>query len=255
LGVLFGRESWLGVPTGIGVVLYAVAIALIAAFILGDLGWFLFCIGFVPLLSHQKNRHQPSSASPRPTFRQTWALATTNPFALSTVNRMDSVDSLAPIPTPDASFGVEIMLRRKERITGGDLGVVVFSEGWLVYEGRTTAFSLAPAHVRKVWPGTTAWTLYLTEGQRLTLVSYDPGWREAIERWTASPGPPGLSRLPPLAPNVIVRLRTPGYLHLGAAILAGVGLASIFASGGFVGVAVLALLLFALGSLIAWRRR
>lgn len=259
LGVLLGHERWLGLPAGLGLTLYSAMVFLVASPLPKDWGLALLAVAFIPFVSARKDYREPRAAAPRFGFRETMALVTKNPLALFfAASPMDGVADLVPLPTPDTAYGVEITLRKGERITGGDLGVVVFSEGWLVYEGRTTAFSLSPADVRKWWPDLPTWTIRLPEGQSLTLRSHDPGWSEAMRAWLDVPPPTGLSRLPPLTPNPIRRLRVAGYFHLGAAVLAGAALASFASKAGFRGALVfgtLTLLLYAIGAFLAWRRR
>lgn len=245
---------------------YTAVVVLVSIRFSHSFGQVLLFATLMPVLSGRKEYRAPEMVGPRRGPRRTLTQIRAHPLALFvTKNRLDGVADLVPLPSPDAFYGVEITLRHGEtitggeRITGGDLGVVAFSEGWLVYEGLGTAFSLAPADVRKSWPGSTDWTLDLSEGQRLTLQSYDLGWAKAIRAWIDAPSPAGLSRLPPLEPSPIRRLRPAGYLHLAGSVAGGSAVAAWIAYASVrdtLLLGILALVLWLFGLLAAaWGRR
>lgn len=261
LGTLYGRDRWLGLPVGLWV---AFASALACVVQLGlPRGWppILLFLLFPLLYSVRKFDHPPEGRPPLPKpkgVRERLARLFFTPIG----DPEAAFLPLEPRPSPGPCFYVEIALQRGRRTTGGDLGIVAFSDGWLVYEGQTTAFALSPQDVQKATREAMGWALRLPDDQALTLLIHgNAEWEYEIARWLREPPPDGLSRLPPLAPNRVHRLRRAGQHQAGAYMVAGLGLGgalvrwlhhkpNLDAAHGIL--ALFTLALFAAGSVFAW---
>lgn len=256
LGVHFGRERWGGLPVGLCVVGYAAFAEVTVRLVAHPWGVSLLVGFLLPLFKTDRKDYDPPRDVPIPPSPD-WGNALLR--RLMGPSRYAGVEALAPDPSPSPGFPVVITLERGRRTTGGDVGIVAFSEGWLVYEGNATAFALSPADAARVGREGRSRMLSLPEGQRLSLKSYEEGWEAAFEAWLADEAPSGVSRLPPLLPNRIRILRAAGRLQVGACTVLGFGLGAAFTGSAAVLVVLatfstFAAILYVAGMLAARRR-
>jgi len=126
--------------------------------------------------------------------------------AKSFVSRPLPIETLLTLPSPVPQFPCRVEISKGGTMPGSDIGIVMFVDSWLHYEGHRTSFALRPCDVS------------LRSGDRLNLkemgvVDFDPhDWLAAggilepdlkkrfvanLESWMRSGPPAGEPLLPP----------------------------------------------------------
>ncbi len=189
------------------------------------------------------------------TFGAPWPVVALVAGIVATVTVMrPGAHAHAALPTlgEDAAFPVTMELRTGWKRTGFENGWLGFADGWLVYEGLRTSFSLTKRHVGIRRDGT-SYRLRLPEGRelRFTLLtdalqttrpagrSDAQGLREAFNAWTREPSPVGEPLWPPLGPSPHLLAGDLGILLVLMAMLATLAavclIAHLWAVAAFVG--------------------
>ncbi|RYG22659.1 hypothetical protein EON82_16445 [bacterium] len=113
--------------------------------------------------------------------------------------------SLVPLPSREASFPVSVRVWCHGVRTGSDEGMVAFFDGWLIFEGRRTAFSLRNVDTLSLTVDETR--LRMVDGRDVEILPYDrmadrrdlrEPFEVAVRRWMRSGIPEGRSVLPPM---------------------------------------------------------
>ena len=107
----------------------------------------------------------------------------------------------APEPLPFPYYPARVRLARMGTPTGRDEGHVAFVDGWLVFEGERTTFSLSAADVEKIdWEDRFA-RLLLKGQQTVEIVGTKDCdvLKTELMVWYSRPPAVGLSRLPPIS--------------------------------------------------------
>lgn len=114
------------------------------------------------------------------------------------------MESLAPDPSPEEWFPVQITIWQRGVKTASDEGMVSFADGWLVYEGRRTQFAIRNGDASLIDAESSR--LRLTDGSVAELIPFHRlgqrqnlrrGFEEGFARWFNSVRPQGRSVLPP----------------------------------------------------------
>lgn len=134
-----------------------------------------------------------------------------------------------PDPAPGETHLSTVKVAFEERSLGEDRGMVAFSEGWFLFEGRRTLFALGRADVRGVRNIGEETRLDLNSGHQLRL-SGDLPLRAALAVWMAEPSATGISRLPPTDAHPQKRMRAATLLHLVSAGTLGLAISIVVRS-------------------------
>ena len=129
--------------------------------------------------------------------------------------------ALESLPFP--YYPVRVRLARMGKPTGRDEGHVAFLDGWLVFEGERTTFSLSAGDVERIYREDRLARLLLKGEQAVEIVGTKDGevLKTELMVWHSRPPAVGLSRLPPLAPHPSARAGLALGLALAGPILMG----------------------------------
>lgn len=132
-------------------------------------------------------------------------------------------EALGPDPAPGNVHSSTVRIKHSDRCLGEDAGVLVFNEGWLLFEGASTSFALCRDDVDQIYRIGDARHFDLRGGHRLEFeVAVEPrAFRDDLDRWMREPSATGLSRLPPVERHPRQKLRKTALLQLFSAGLLG----------------------------------
>ncbi len=133
-------------------------------------------------------------------------------------------------PDVGESFRVSLSIRDTfGRTTGRDNGWLIFSEGWILFEGVRTEFAITRGESYR-WPTAAAFGLRLEDGRNVVIsvapnAGLEKRLNQAFRAWEAAPIPDGEAMLPPREVHTEIYARRHGFWILGGAF-AGAGIAS-----------------------------
>lgn len=154
----------------------------------------------------------PSSGAARPVFQFSFSLITI--FGIRAYMKSTSKSVLPPrdLPDPHEAIPVRMSVWLKETMVGNDVGWLSFSDGWLLFEGRGTHFTMKPSDVHGRVAGPYSWPCLRYLGPRggarkvgFLALDSSPGSRnlgKRLDQWLRQGDPLGDSVLPPSSANV-----------------------------------------------------